>query len=251
MTLSTLQKNAAGGGPGTAVRRDLWLTALGLLAVLLWDASGADMALMRLVGNASGFAWRDAWLTRDVLHQGGRVLAWCVLGLLVIDAIKPLMAGPPRAQRVQGVIVVLMCLLLIPSLKRLSLTSCPWDLVDFGGIAQHVSHWHLGEADGGPGHCFPSGHAVAAFGFFGIYFAWRGHRPALARGALLATLVLGTAFGVAQMARGAHFVSHTLWSAWLCWAVAVGASLVSLTLAKRGGRSRPGAAAAGLDGAPL
>lgn len=34
-------------------------------------------------------------------------------------------------------------------------------------------------------------------------------------------LVVGTLFGWAQMARGAHYPSHTLWSAWLCWLVCV------------------------------
>jgi membrane-associated PAP2 superfamily phosphatase len=36
---------------------------------------------------------------------------------------------------------------------------------------------------------------------------------------LTAILVLGALFGWAQLARGAHFASHTLWSAWLCWIV--------------------------------
>jgi membrane-associated PAP2 superfamily phosphatase len=218
---------------GARGARDLMLTALGLLGLVMWDSSRADMALMQFVGNRSGFAWRDAWLTRDVLHQGGRMLAWAVLGVLTFDALKPLVDGPSRRQRGWGVLLVLLSLLLIPSLKRLSLTSCPWDLVDFGGLAQHVSHWRFGVPDGGPGHCFPSGHAVAAFGFLGVYFAWREHRPALARGALAAVMVFGLAFGLAQMARGAHFASHTLWSAWLCWTVGMSASLVASALAKQ------------------
>ena len=226
---------------GARQQRDLLFTALGLLALLGWDASQADMALMRLFGNHSGFAWRDAWLTRDVLHQGGRMLAWAVLGLLVVDVVRPLVAGPSRRQRGWGVVLVLIGLVLVPGLKRLSLTSCPWDLVDFGGLARHVSHWQFGVADGGPGHCFPSGHAVAAFAFFGVYFAWRDHRPALARWALGLVMLFGLAFGLAQMARGAHFASHTLWSGWLCWSVGMGASLLAGVLAekrqRRGGQA--------------
>jgi len=30
---------------------------------------------------------------------------------------------------------------------------------------------------------------------------------------------IGALYGWAQLARGAHYVSHTLWSAWLCWVV--------------------------------
>ena len=36
-------------------------------------------------------------------------------------------------------------------------------------------------ADGGGGRCFPSGHAVAAFAFFGLFFFWRDFNPARAR----------------------------------------------------------------------
>ena len=38
---------------------------------------------------------------------------------------------------------------------------------------------------------------------------------------LAGVCVTGLLFGWAQLARGAHFASHTLWSAWLCWAVCV------------------------------
>ena len=33
--------------------------------------------------------------------------------------------------------------------------------------------------------------------------------------------VLGTLFGGVQVARGAHFVSHVLWSAWMAWGINV------------------------------
>ena len=106
---------------------------------------------------------------------------------------------------------------LVPLHKRISLTSCPWSLREFGGVAEYVSHWLPGVADGGPGGCFPSGHAVAAFGFFAVYFLWRGHRPALARAVLAAVLVTGALFALAQLACGVHSLSHVQWSAWLFW----------------------------------
>lgn len=32
--------------------------------------------------------------------------------------------------------------------------------------------------------------------------------------------MLGLTFGITQQLRGAHFLSHDLWSAALCWAIA-------------------------------
>jgi membrane-associated PAP2 superfamily phosphatase len=130
--------------------------------------------------------------------------------------------NPTRAERIAATVAVLASLTLVPALKRVSATSCPWDLAVFGGVARVVSHWRVGVVDGGPGHCFPSGHAVAAFQFFAFALLWRGRRPALASAWLAVTLLAGSAFGVAQIVRGAHLVSHTLWSAWLCGAIAIG-----------------------------
>ena len=202
-----------------AGRRDLLVSLTALAVLLVWDATGADLAVVRWYGTGGGFSWRDAWLTRNLLHDGGRWLAWGLLGLLVIDSFRSLLPGPTRTERWGWIGAILVCVLLVPSLKRISQTSCPWDLTEFGGVAHYVSHWQFSVADGGPGHCFPSGHAVAGFAFFGVYFLWREHRPALARWVLAAVLLVGATFGWAQLARGAHYPSHTLWSAWLCWTV--------------------------------
>jgi membrane-associated PAP2 superfamily phosphatase len=109
--------------------------------------------------------------------------------------------------------------LLVPIIKRISLTSCPWDLTEFGGKAHYVSHWAWGMVDGGAGHCFPSGHAVAAFGFFGMYFLWREHDDKFARGWLMGVLIVGLLFALTQTVRGAHYPSHAAWTAWLSWTV--------------------------------
>ena len=178
-----------------ASRCDLLVTSLALACLLAWDASGWDLALTHWYGTAAGFGWRDAWLTRSLLHDGGRLFAWGALGLLVVDACHPLLPGPKRIERWHWIGVMLAGVLLVPSIKRVTTTSCPWDLAEFGGVASYVSHWQIGVSDGGPGHCFPSGHAVAAFSFFGIYFLWREHRPRLAGCFLAIVLLAGSVFG--------------------------------------------------------
>ncbi len=214
-----------------SINRDLLVTAAVLLALVLWDISGADLVLTRWFGNAQGFAWREHLVPAGVVHEGGRILAWAtLLGLLVCalrgpaDASLRMAHTPSRPERLYGWVVTLVCLLLVPAIKRSSATSCPWDLAEFGGTAHAVSHWLWGVADGGPGHCFPSGHAVAAFAFLSQYFLWRPHRPQRARAWLWGVLAVGAVFGLAQLARGAHHASHSAWSAWVCWAVCVLAS---------------------------
>ncbi|WP_428423018.1 phosphatase PAP2 family protein [Methylibium sp.] len=199
-------------------QRDLLLALAGLALLMLWDGSGLDLALLRLVGNADGFPWREHWLTAGLLHRGGRWLSVALFTLTVAVAVWPF--GPWRGltprERLWCLGVTLICLLLIPLLKRHSLTSCPWELQEFGGVAHYVSHWRFGVADGGPGHCFPSGHASGAFSFLALAVVLRAKRPAVARSMLIALCVIGALFGFAQMARGAHYLSHTLYTAWLC-----------------------------------
>ncbi len=202
-------------------------TALSLLALAAWDLSGADLALARLAATSDGFPARDHWLLTRVMHDGARALAGLLLVALAVAVVRPY--GPlralPRARRVWLLAAVIGGMLLASSLKRLSATSCPWDLAGFGGSAPWVSHWQWRLADGGPGHCFPAGHASAGFALVAGFFAWpRG--SVQARLWLWGGLGAGLALGIAQQVRGAHFMSHTLWTAWICWTWAWGLSLL-------------------------
>jgi len=196
-------------------------TFAGLLALLLWDASGLDLAMARWAGGPHGFALRDDPVFIQVFHEVPRLLSWlCVAGLLV--AIRwpvGLLRRLARAERVQLALTVLASVIAVSLLKHGSHSSCPWDLREFGGTAVYVSHWAWGVSDGGPGGCFPAGHASAALAYVGGWFVLRRRLPRAAAVWLASALVLGLALGLAQQWRGAHYMSHTLWSAWICWSI--------------------------------
>ena len=198
----------------------LWSLAA-LLAIMAWDASGLDLPLARWFGNARGFALMHHWWLQNLLHDGVRLVSWALVALLVLAIWWPM--GPlralPRGSRVGMVIGMLLAALAVQGLKRISYTSCPWSLAEFGGAAAYVSHWQWGVRDGGSGHCFPAGHASVAFSYLGAWFWLRPWAPRLARGWLIATLLAGLVFGTVQMARGAHYLSHVLWAGWVCWVV--------------------------------
>ena len=99
---------------------------------------------------------------------------------------------------------------LVATLKQLTAVHCPWDLVRYGGTAM--------AGDGG-GACFPAGHAAAGYAWLALAFV-SGTVPGRRIG-LSAGLAAGLVFGIDQQLRGAHFLSHDLWSAALCWMVAV------------------------------
>ncbi|WP_088386050.1 phosphatase PAP2 family protein [Roseateles aquatilis] len=204
--------------------RAIAVALLGLAVLALWDLAGWDLAVVRLFGRVDGFALREYWLTSGVLHVGGRWVATGLAVVLLVNAVRPLWPGLTRRERWGAVALTTISLLLIPMIKQGSTTSCPWDLAEFGGTARYVSHWSFGVLDGGPGHCFPSGHASSAFAFFSFYFMLRRAYPRQARAALTGVMMLGCLYGFAQLARGAHYPSHTMWTAWICWTLAVAAA---------------------------
>ena len=200
----------------------MWWTVVCLAALIGWDMAGLDRTLAGGFGTPLGFALRDHWLLVKVAHEGGRQLAWVATGLLIAGIAWPLGAlrTIDRYRRIQLAASVLVALGAVALIKLKSTTSCPWELQDFGGAAHYASHWAFWQTDGGGGHCFPAGHASAGFAFIAGYFVFRDSQPRTAGCWLAVALLAGFALGLAQQARGAHFMSHTLWTAWFCWLAA-------------------------------
>jgi len=99
------------------------------------------------------------------------------------------------------------------------------DLTRYGGDTAYLRTFEHSFGLSEAGHCFPSGHASGGFALLALYFAayLYARRPALF---LLPGLLVGTVFALGQQARGAHFLSHDLWSLSFCWFGALGLFLL-------------------------
>ncbi|CAN7482860.1 phosphatase PAP2 family protein [Variovorax paradoxus] len=219
------------------------LTLLALALLLAWDATGGDLALARLAGTPMGFPWRENAFLVHVMHEGAKDLSWLFVIALFAGIRWPLgiLRRLPVRARAQLAFTVLLSVLAVSLLKHASHTSCPWDLKEFGGVASHVSHWAWKVYDGGAGGCFPAGHASAAFAYAGGYFVLRRVSPRAAVLWLCASLAAGLALGLSQQLRGAHYMSHTLWTAWICWVAGFAIDLVVAPRASRLAATEPAA----------
>ncbi|WP_293776126.1 phosphatase PAP2 family protein [uncultured Oxalicibacterium sp.] len=114
----------------------------------------------------------------------------------------------------------------IQSLKAASPHACPWDLAEFGGSASWFPLLDNVSLSADGGHCWPGGHASAGFALVAGWFAARDTHPRIAAIMLWLGLAMGSLMGTIQMLRGAHFLTHNLWSLWIVWAVCLGMEML-------------------------
>lgn len=214
--------------------RALWRLA-GLLAagalVILWLGryTDLDLVLADAVFDAQRrvFPWRDTWLTvtfnHVMLKQLLTVLAVGVVGYALVDACRPRAAlGALGRLRLR---IVALAAILVPAvtstLKHLSASHCPWDLLRYGGEQPYVRLFGPFPADVMPGQCLPAGHASSALWLVALAVCWLPARPARARVVALLAIGTGATVGYLQQLRGAHFMTHTLWSIWIACTIVV------------------------------
>ncbi|MFN4228403.1 phosphatase PAP2 family protein [Parvibaculum sp.] len=111
-----------------------------------------------------------------------------------------------------GLLVLGFTPLLVGLLKNATGVSCPVQETIFAGPYEHVAVWdRIFDVVQSNEHlrCWPAGHAAAGFGLLGL----RVLAPAGARLSLLwllPGLAGGWVLGLYQMARGQHYLSHTI-----------------------------------------
>lgn len=193
--------------------------------LILWIGSYSDIDLTladAMFDRASGtFPWRHAWLAERFNHGILKTILQ-ILGVIVV-ALAAWDWARPRpnwdAPRRTGMRVLALSAILVPTcisvLKHFSDSHCPWDLQRYGGSEPYVRLLEMLPAGVAPGQCLPGGHASSALWLLGLAVFWLPHRPRMAAAVGGAMLMFGLAVGWMQQLRGAHFLTHTLWSIWI------------------------------------
>jgi membrane-associated PAP2 superfamily phosphatase len=210
-------------------RHARWPLSAFVAVALLFAKTRIDLTIANaLFFDASSNHWRGAgnWWIDDVVHTGGRWLVRAVVLLAAVQWAASFLGGSLRGLRRPAgylAVAVLSTVAVVGLLKTLTNVDCPWDLQTFGGRFPYVQLFDARPAELREAQCFPAAHASSGYALMALYFLAYERSRRLAIIGLAAGLSLGLAFGIAQQARGAHFVSHDLWSAFLAW-------IISLTL---------------------
>lgn len=203
-----------------------WPSVTFTVLVALFALTQADVVIASaLFYDDAHSQWIGAssWWINAVMHTGGRwfirtvvAFACCVLLASCIDPALRALRRPAG----YFVLATVLSIGLIGLLKEITNVDCPWDLIAFGGKFPVVSLFADRPDALRAGQCFPAAHAGSGYALVVLYFLFRERRPDLARYGLAIGIVIGLLFGIAQQSRGAHFVSHDVWSAFICWIVA-------------------------------
>lgn len=206
--------------PRPAVLRTAPLLLLLPLLLVALELTPVDAWFSNLFYDATRqiFPLKHDWWFETLFHTGGR---WLVvsIGLAAIVASVSTLWIHKELRTTLAFVVLSMVLSTgaVAVLKALSPIHCPYDLVEYGGDYARVALFATAPAQQPPGHCWPAGHASAGFSLWAFYFAV----PALAKRRrqwlFWVPLIAGLLYGLVQTARGAHFMSHTLWTGCIVW----------------------------------
>lgn len=209
------------------------LIIISMLAVVLYVffpiAGALDRNIIENWMTSQGnFYLREHWALVTLGHQYVKwILIFCML-LVLLRWIVSFNFKQSRTKQSQSnqkygnqwrsgyfFLMLLLPIMLIGILKAHSVHACPWNMTL---NTQDHFIWIL---DAKAGHCFPGGHSSAGFSIMAGYFLYRDRDKKLAHFYFIAGIVLGFAMGWAQMMRGAHFLSHNLWTGLIIWTVNV------------------------------
>lgn len=178
-----------------------------------------DRELIRpYMTSEGGFYLKDNWYLATLGHQ---YVKWVLIFSLLLVFGRWIVALKQPSKTNEGwrygylFLMLLLPALIIGVLKAHSEHACPWAM-----IVPHTGYF-LWKFDVQAGHCFPGGHSAAGFSLMAGYFVYRMSHGRLAYCYLISGLLLGMMMGWAQMMRGAHFLSHNLWTAWIVWTLNV------------------------------
>ena len=173
------------------------------------------------------FPWDRTWFGRDLMHGYVKnVIVW--IGFLIIAAalvdlvfhFNRLSALHRARLRVLALAAALEPML-ITTLKKSSNLHCPWGVDRYGGSNPFLRLLDAVPDGWQAGHCFPAGHASTAMWLTALTVLWLPTNPRRASMAFFAGLGVGVFLGWVQQMRGQHFLTHTLWTAWLASALTI------------------------------
>lgn len=237
-----------------ALDRRFWLNhALpGLLVTLAilagFELTGLDAYIQNAFYDPSHrlFPFNELPWFKHWFHENAKLPVYAIFAAAILAGIASLFRERWQAARMPLALFIAGLALsagLISLIKSQAPYHCPYELTQFGGEQPYIRLLQAWPASVPAGHCWPGGHASTGFCLIAGYFALLlAGRRRLALWALGFALIYGHVLGFSQVMRGAHFLSHQMWTMVFCWFINLGLYVAFRRLAadeEEPGREQP------------
>lgn len=211
------------------IDRSLWPAIAALAAIfLLFEFTSIDLRVQDGFYDFSARSWLvsdKAPLPRLFFYTGPKVLIIALAVAVIVLAAGPARWrtrwSPPGARRVD-LWILIATLAAAPGLIALSKATTnvfgPREIRRYGGAAPYVRVLESYSPDDRPqrrGRCFPAGHASGGFSLLALAGLARTRRGRFVGAGI--GLAVGGLMGGYQMVKGAHYLSHTVVTVFVCW----------------------------------
>lgn len=198
-------------------RNSLLLAVLFLVLWFVFPVGGAiDLHFIQPWIDTSGkFPLKNNWFLVEINHKLVKhiIIGFYVIVLLAwLASFKNLKLKAYQWQLGYLFWISILSTAVVGILKSHSAHACPWSMTEPTALGYA---WNFSATNG---HCFPGGHASSGFSLITGFFVFRTSKPKIAYVFLFLGLSLGFLMGWGQMIRGAHFLSHNLWTGWVVFA---------------------------------
>lgn len=147
-----------------------------------------------------------------------------LFGLLILLSLVFLRKKSLIQEYKKGLIIVLLSAIFVPliigSLKAISNTPCPCNIVYFNGTYPDIKVFDSYPKDfiqTSKAKCWPAGHASGGFALMALFFLFK--NPNNQKLAFGVALIVGWSMGTYKMLLGDHFLSHTIITMLMAWLI--------------------------------
>ena len=215
----------------TNINRMLAVSIVWLVTVFVFfETTDADLWVQDHFYDFGTHSWAidaKSALPRALCYTGPKILIWCIglalAGMLVVPTHSTIRKMMPDWRR-KDILVAVATLAIAPAsiatLKAVTNVHTPSEIRRYGGFAPYVKVCESYPSEDRParrGRGFPAGHASGGFALMALAGLARSRRTGMA--CLIGGLATGSILGAYQMLKGAHYLSHTVISALLCWII--------------------------------
>ena len=207
--------------------KQIAITILLLVFVIaFFQLTDSDIYIQSFFYNFESKTWlidKNEPILKFFLYDGLKNLL-LLFGLLILLSLIFLRKKSLVQEYKKGLIIVLLSAIFVPfmigSLKAISNTPCPCNIVYFNGTYPDIKVFDSYPKDfiqTSKAKCWPAGHASGGFALMALFFLFK--NPINQKLALGAALIVGWSMGTYKMLLGDHFLSHTIITMLMAWLI--------------------------------